>query len=162
MKWNRLVIPVVLTVAMIVAVLPMTTVCADDDTGKSGEDIKWQVISGGGTSGSSTNYQLGGTVGQTATGVGTSTSYELKHGYWQDFSEDIFCVPGDADESGAVDIDDVVYLIAYIFSGGPAPTPDVCCADANGSGGPTPVDIDDVVYLIAYIFSGGPAPVDAC
>ena len=30
-------------------------------------------------------------------------------------------VCGDADTSGAVDIDDVVYLINYIFSGGPAP-----------------------------------------
>jgi hypothetical protein len=35
------------------------------------------------------------------------------------------CVPGDADESGAVDIDDVVYLIEYIFAGGPPPE-DAC------------------------------------
>lgn len=32
-------------------------------------------------------------------------------------------VCGDADQSGAVDIDDVVYLLAYIFSGGPEPCP---------------------------------------
>lgn len=37
-----------------------------------------------------------------------------------------FC--GDADCSGGVDIDDVVYLIAYIFSGGPAP----CDTDGDG------------------------------
>jgi len=66
------------------------------------------------------------------------------------------CLIGDADGSGAVDIDDVVYLIAYIFTGGPPPFPEVCCGDADGSGA---VDIDDVVYLIAYIFTGGPAPV---
>ncbi len=35
------------------------------------------------------------------------------------------CVPGDADGSGGVDIDDVVYLINYIFGGGPAPV-DIC------------------------------------
>jgi hypothetical protein len=69
------------------------------------------------------------------------------------------CVPGDADESGFVDIDDVVYLINYIFGGGPAPTPALCCGDADGSGF---VDIDDVVYEINYIFGGGPAPVDIC
>ncbi|MBU1319124.1 MAG: dockerin type I repeat-containing protein [candidate division Zixibacteria bacterium] len=69
------------------------------------------------------------------------------------------CISGDADESGAVDIDDVVYLIAYIFTGGPPPLPYVCCGDADGSGG---VDIDDVVYLIAYIFTGGPAPLNSC
>lgn len=67
--------------------------------------------------------------------------------------------PGDADGSGFVDIDDIVYLIAYIFSGGPAPIPDECYGDADASGG---VDIDDVVYLIAYVFSGGPAPVEIC
>jgi hypothetical protein len=65
-------------------------------------------------------------------------------------------VCGDVDASGDVDIDDVVYLISYIFGGGPPPDPyeagDVDCSGA--------VDIDDVVYLIAYIFSGGPDPCD--
>lgn len=54
--------------------------------------------------------------------------------------------------SGEYDIDDVVYLIAYIFSDGPAPHGDPDC-----SGG---IDIDDVVYLIEYIFNSGPAPGD--
>lgn len=63
---------------------------------------------------------------------------------------------GDANASGGVDIDDVVYLIAYIFSGGPQPYP-YEAGDANCSGG---VDIDDVVWLISYIFTGGWAPCD--
>jgi len=55
-----------------------------------------------------------------------------------------------------IDIDDVVYLIAYIFSSGPDPTPYAkASGDANCS---CDVDIDDVVYLIAYIFSSGPGP----
>jgi len=66
-------------------------------------------------------------------------------------------VCGDADASGEVDIDDVVYLITYIFSGGPAPDP-LESGDTDCSGG---VDIDDVVYLIAYIFSGGNAPCNS-
>ena|GEM_PF-696767 len=58
-----------------------------------------------------------------------------------------------------IDIDDVVYLIAYIFSSGPAPVPyPSASGDANCSCLEPAVDIDDVVYLIAYIFSGGPAP----
>lgn len=65
-------------------------------------------------------------------------------------------VCGDADGSGEVDIDDVVFLIAYIFGGGPAPDPEIK-ADADCSGA---VDIDDVVYAISYIFGGGPAPCD--
>jgi hypothetical protein len=63
---------------------------------------------------------------------------------------------GDADGSQDVDIDDVVYLIAYIFSGGPSPNP-YESGDADCSGD---VDIDDVVWLIAYIFSGGYSPCD--
>gem|GEM_PF-1210895 len=63
---------------------------------------------------------------------------------------------GDADGSEDVDIDDVVHLIAYIFSGGSEPVP-YEAGDANCS---ADVDIDDVVYLISYIFSGGYAPCD--
>jgi hypothetical protein len=64
---------------------------------------------------------------------------------------------GDADGSGGVDIDDVVYMINYIFGGGDEPacgglSGDVDCSDN--------IDIDDVVYLIEYIFGGGPAPCD--
>jgi hypothetical protein len=65
---------------------------------------------------------------------------------------------GDANNDGGVDISDAVYLIQYIFAGGPAPAD--CnyangMGDANGDGG---VDISDAVYLIQYIFAGGPAP----
>jgi hypothetical protein len=63
--------------------------------------------------------------------------------------------PGDADNSSALDISDAVYLIAFIFSGGPAPVPDVLAGDADCSGS---VDISDTVFLLAYIFSGGPQP----
>jgi predicted secreted hydrolase len=75
------------------------------------------------------------------------------------------CIPGDANGSGgdpAVDIDDIVYLINYVFGGGPSPVGDLCCGDANGSQGDPPVDIDDIVYLINYVFGGGPAPVHVC
>jgi hypothetical protein len=64
---------------------------------------------------------------------------------------------GDADGSEDVDIDDVVFLIAYIFSGGPPPDP-YESGDADCTGG---IDIDDVVYLINYIFSSGNAPCDS-
>jgi hypothetical protein len=65
---------------------------------------------------------------------------------------------GDANHDGMVNISDVVYLISYIFAGGPAPTP-LQSGDANGD---CFVNISDGVYLIAYIFSGGPAPIAGC
>jgi hypothetical protein len=61
---------------------------------------------------------------------------------------------GDADGSGEIDIDDVVFTIEYIFNGGPAPVP-LFAADADCNG---EIDIDDCVYLIEYAFIGGPAP----
>ncbi len=65
---------------------------------------------------------------------------------------------GDANCDATVDISDVVFLIAYIFSGGSAPSP-LLAGDANCD---STVDISDVVYLIAYIFSGGQAPCAVC
>jgi len=75
-----------------------------------------------------------------------------------DFAMSPLAVCGDADGSGEVDIDDVVYLIGYIFSSGPAPEP-LWTGDADCSG---EIDIDDVVYLVSYIFSDGDAPCAGC
>lgn len=61
---------------------------------------------------------------------------------------------GDANGDQTVNISDAVYVISYIFSGGPAPDP-AEAADVDCSGSCT---ISDAVYLILYIFSGGPAP----
>ncbi len=61
---------------------------------------------------------------------------------------------GDADGSGACSIGDAVYIISYVFGGGPAPAP-LESGDADCSGG---VSIGDAVYLINYVFGGGPAP----
>jgi uncharacterized protein (TIGR02145 family) len=63
-------------------------------------------------------------------------------------------VCGDADNNGFVNISDAVYLINYIFAGGPEPQP-LLAGDANHDG---MVNISDAVYLIAYIFGGGPEP----
>jgi hypothetical protein len=63
---------------------------------------------------------------------------------------------GDANGDMAVSIGDAVYLINYIFAGGPAPT-------TQRGGDPdcsTSVSIGDAVYLINFIFAGGPAPCD--
>jgi hypothetical protein len=67
-------------------------------------------------------------------------------------------VCGDANADTKVTVSDVVYLVNYLFKGGPAPkcVPLAPCADANGDG---KITVSDVVYLINYLFKGGPAPV---
>ncbi|MEZ5357804.1 MAG: M28 family peptidase [Candidatus Zixiibacteriota bacterium] len=61
---------------------------------------------------------------------------------------------GDANGDGTINIGDPVYLINYIFKGGPAPDP-IESGDANCDGSP---NIGDAVFLINYIFKSGPPP----
>ena len=131
---------------------------------RAGEQINWQVISSGGTDGSSDSYRLKGTAGQLTVGEGSSDSYDLKHGYWQDFSSgSATCCVGpmrgnvDDDAGDVIDISDLVYLVDYMFTGGPAPT---CWSEANvdGVGNDDALDISDLVYLVDYMFTGGPPP----
>ena len=65
---------------------------------------------------------------------------------------------GDADGNGIITISDAVYLINYIFTGGPAPDP-LSSGDADCNGF---ISISDAVALINYIFAGGPAPCTVC
>lgn len=65
---------------------------------------------------------------------------------------------GDANADLAINVADAVFLISYIFKGGPAPDP-LCVGDANADDA---VNIADAVYLINYIFKSGPAPSEAC
>jgi len=63
-------------------------------------------------------------------------------------------VDGDADGNGSVNLGDAVWIIGYIFKGGPAPSPlDAGDADCDGN-----VNMADAVYLINYIFKSGPIP----
>ncbi len=68
---------------------------------------------------------------------------------------DVLC--GDVDEGGTVTISDVVFLINFIFGGGPAPNATAADVDCSNS-----ITISDVVYLINYIFGGGASPCAAC
>jgi hypothetical protein len=84
-------------------------------------------------------------------GPGSSTNYRLYAGFI--YPTVVLC--GDVNKSGIVELGDLVYLISFIYRGGPAPDPfqagDVTC-DGN-------VQLGDVVYLITYLYKGGPPPV---
>jgi hypothetical protein len=63
---------------------------------------------------------------------------------------------GDINGSGQpTDIADLVYMVDYMFTGGPEP-PSMEMADVDGSGGG--LDIADLVYLVDYMFNQGPPP----
>jgi hypothetical protein len=79
---------------------------------------------------------------------------------WSDIWSFRVCdfVAGDADNSNVVNVTDVVFLIDYVFSEGPAPEPanrgDVNCDQA--------LNVSDIVYLLAYVFGDGPEPCKSC
>jgi hypothetical protein len=61
---------------------------------------------------------------------------------------------GDANGNGDISIADAVFLINYVFMGGPAPVP-LVAGDANCDGD---VNLSDAVYIVNYIFNNGPEP----
>jgi hypothetical protein len=79
----------------------------------------------------------------------TEVEYAIQISPW-DYRGDVNVPGGD----GQVSVDDVVYLIAYLFRSGPAPWSDVE-GDANCDG---EVEVGDIVVLISYLFRYGPVP----
>lgn len=65
---------------------------------------------------------------------------------------------GDVSGNDQVDVEDVTYLVDYLFNGGPPP-PVTEAADMDGSGGLP--NVTDLSYLVDYLFNGGPPPVCA-
>jgi hypothetical protein len=63
-------------------------------------------------------------------------------------------IPGNANFDNKVSVSDAVYLINYLFKGGPEPW--LAYSDANGD---AKISVSDVVYLINYLFKGGSAPI---
>ena len=73
---------------------------------------------------------------------------------------------GDANADGLVDMSDAIYLLNFLYTGGPAPRPLGCEPFAdfhNGDvNGDTRLDISDPIYILSYEFLGGAAPVQGC
>lgn len=68
----------------------------------------------------------------------------------------VYCcdVAGDANNDGLTGVGDAVYIVNYVFKGGP---PMMCMdkGDANADGS---VNVGDAVYMIGFVFTGGPPP----
>ncbi len=60
---------------------------------------------------------------------------------------------GDANNDNKINLQDIIYLINYIFKGGPLPFN----LDPNNDG---KFNLADVIYLVNHIFKGGPEPCE--
>ncbi len=64
-------------------------------------------------------------------------------------------VPGDVNNDGSdPNVDDLTYLVDYLFRGGPVP-PVWGSANVDGL---SEIDVADLTYLVDFLFRGGPAP----
>ncbi len=132
---------------LIVVIFLLSGVCLAADY-----QLTCDILSQTGGNGNSANYDLVLSCGGQATPVGTmeSPGYSVGSGY---VSVSAVLV-GDANGDDVINIGDAVYIINYVFRGGPAPIP-IEAADVNCDG---KINVGDAVYLVNYIFRGGPAP----
>jgi len=65
---------------------------------------------------------------------------------------------GDLNDDGVVTSADIVFLVNFVFKGGPAPVPlsygdvDLSCHISAG----------DIIYLVNFVFKSGPPPAGSC
>lgn len=73
---------------------------------------------------------------------------------WSQIATIDLATAGDANNDGNVTIGDAVFIVSYVFRGGPAPA----VADAADCNCDSKVNIGDAVFLVSYIFRSGPEP----
>ncbi len=139
-------------------VKPRPTVAAAPKAQLAGEQISWQVISGGGGGSVSGNFVLSATVGQTAVGEITSASYSMNQGFWQKWVSGC-CVgtTGNTDGSAGdvVDISDVFAVVDYLGASIPLSS----CTEENDVNIDGTVDISDLFSLIDFLSGVATLPV---
>jgi len=74
---------------------------------------------------------------------------------------------GDTNGDQKADVSDAVWILGYLFLGGPAPLPLGCGADLSAwwpgdINHDWNVDLSDAVFLLTHLFLGGAAPESAC
>ncbi len=70
------------------------------------------------------------------------------------FAESCCDVPGDANDDGSANVSDAVYIINYVFIGGPVPA----CHEKGDANCDAAINVSDAVWLINYVFIGGRPP----
>jgi hypothetical protein len=86
-------------------------------------------------------------------GIQSSENYSIWGGWTYTALE--VAARGDVNEDGLIDISDVIYLLNYLFRGGPAPVP-LIAGDFNCDG---LVDLGDLISILNYLFRSGPPPL---
>lgn len=83
-------------------------------------------------------------------GLSGSASWGIEAGYVLA----VRVIRGDVNVDRIINVGDVVYLVSYLYKGGPQPCP-VESGDVNLD---RIVNVGDIVYLVSYLYKGGPPP----
>ena len=97
--------------------------------------------------------------GEELHSLGAGLSYDIGVYVTHVFGLCLIQLDGDVNISGRVTSADIIYLVGFVFKGGPPPNPCRANGDVNCSGSVTSADI---IYLVGYVFKGGAAPCDIC
>jgi len=69
-----------------------------------------------------------------------------------------WCLPGDVNHDGSVNLADIIFFINYLLLSGDAPV-SFKSSDVNLD---CSLNLSDIVFLVNYIFRGGPEPQPGC
>ena len=69
------------------------------------------------------------------------------------------CMRGDVNESGTINSADIIYLVNFVFKGGPGPTCSSTQGDVNCNG---VTNSADIIFMVNFVFKGGPPPPSSC
>jgi hypothetical protein len=128
-----------------------TAVLGGELAGGPDYDLSWNTVDGGGGTSTGGTFELAGTIGQPdAGGPLTGGNFELVGGFWPGVGTAGPSCEGDTNNSGAVDVDDLVAVI--LGWGGCAGCPPAHCASdvAPFPGGDCATDVDDLVSVILH------------
>lgn len=129
-------------------------------------DLAYALVGGSLPSGYNLNPDgtISGTTPDTGLFTFTARADDNSGSFFDELEYDLYVapsepIPGDIDLSFTeVNIADLVYLVDYMFTEGPAP-PVLNIADVDAS---CQIDIGDLVFLVDFMFNGGPPPVIGC
>ncbi len=138
----------------------VTTVVASlsADSSDSLTEVGWTLFSVGGVEASSEDFGISASMGEVAVGFGSSEDFGISQGFLEIVESTCCGLAGDANNDGAVNVGDAVFMINFVFKSGSAPE----CGDEGDANSDCALNVGDAVFLINYVFKSGPVPECGC
>jgi hypothetical protein len=148
----------VFVISMILLVLTLIVLEGNAQADSQSSEFRMisDVICGIGGGAQSASFALKASAGAQGSPVGpqSSENYSVSGGWVYTTGPQGLC--GDVNGDEIVNVGDVVYLVSYLYKGGPPPDP-LWVGDVNSD---DITNVGDVVYLISYLYKGGPLPCE--